>query len=81
MNGESKADIKRRFGVAVRRRRRELNLSQEELADRAALHRTYIGDIERGARNISLENIEKLAEALQISVSELFANYGIEGEN
>jgi len=81
VNGESKADIKRRFGVAVRRRRRELNLSQEELADRAALHRTYIGDIERGARNISLENIEKLAEALQISVSELFANYGIEGEN
>jgi transcriptional regulator with XRE-family HTH domain len=48
------------------------------LAERAGLHRTYIGDIERGARNLSLENIEKIAKALQISISELFAGYGVE---
>jgi transcriptional regulator with XRE-family HTH domain len=48
------------------------------LAERAGLHRTYIGDIERGARNLSLENIEKLSKALQISISDLFAKYGVE---
>jgi transcriptional regulator with XRE-family HTH domain len=48
------------------------------LANRCGLHRTYIGDVERGGRNISLENIEKLAAALEISISELFAGYGIE---
>lgn len=42
------------------------------------MHRTYIGDIERGARNVSLENIEKLAEALQVPISHLFAKYGVE---
>jgi transcriptional regulator with XRE-family HTH domain len=72
------ADIKERFGHAVRKRRQELGISQEELADRAELHRTYIGDIERGARNLSLENIEKLAKALEVSISVLFADYGIE---
>jgi transcriptional regulator with XRE-family HTH domain len=72
------ADIKERFGHAVRKRRQELSISQEELADRAELHRTYIGDIERGARNLSLENIEKLAKALEVSISVLFADYGIE---
>lgn len=48
------------------------------LAERAGLHRTYIGDIERGARNLSLENIEKLAKALQVSISDLFGNYGVD---
>lgn len=73
---ESEPDIKYRFGVAIRKRRQELNISQEELADRAGLHRTYISDIERGVRNVSLENIEKIVGALRISVSDLFANYG-----
>lgn len=42
------------------------------------MHRTYIADIERGTRNLSLENIEKLTKALQISISDLFAKYGVE---
>lgn len=75
-------DIKQRFGLAVKQRRRELGISQEELSFRAGLHRTYISDIERGSRNPSLENIDKLAKALEISISALFAHYGIErGDN
>ncbi|HJQ30576.1 MAG TPA: helix-turn-helix transcriptional regulator [Pyrinomonadaceae bacterium] len=70
--------MKSRFGLAVKQRRQEIGISQEVLAERAGLHRTYIGDIERGARNLSLENIEKLANALQIPISDLFANYGVE---
>jgi len=70
--------VKRRLGRAVKQRRQEIGISQEVLAERAGLHRTYIGDIERGARNLSLENIEKLAKALQISISDLFANYGVD---
>ena len=70
--------VKSRFGFAIKQRRQELGISQEVLAERAGLHRTYIGDIERGARNLSLENIEKIARALQISISDLFAKYGVE---
>ena len=80
MRQKDKTSIKQRFGLAIRQRRQELGISQEELSFRAELHRTYISDIERGSRNPSLENIEKLAKALDISVSILFANYGIEVE-
>lgn len=73
-------DIKKRFGKAIRRRRREIDLSQEALAEKTQLHRTYISNIERGIQNPSLENIEKLAKALDISISSLFSNYGIEKE-
>ncbi len=52
----------------------ELDLSQESLAERADLHRTYVADIERGARNVSLKNIEKLAKALGLSVADLFTS-------
>ncbi len=65
-------DIRVRFGKAVRNRRHKLNVSQEEFADMCALDRTYIGGIERGERNVSLVNIEKIARALQIRLSELF---------
>ncbi|HEX8499429.1 MAG TPA: helix-turn-helix transcriptional regulator [Pyrinomonadaceae bacterium] len=78
MKQGTKTDIRSRFGLAIKQRRQEIGISQEVLAERAGLHRTYIGDIERGARNLSLENIEKLAKALQISISDLFANYGVE---
>jgi CheY-like chemotaxis protein/DNA-binding XRE family transcriptional regulator len=70
--------IKSGFARAVRQRRSTLGLSQEQLAERAGLHRTYISDIERGARNLSLENINKLAHALNISISSLFASLGTE---
>ena len=65
-------DIRGRFGKAVRSRRNKLGVSQEEFAYMCGLDRTYIGGIERGERNVSLLNIEKIAEALKISLSELF---------
>ncbi len=60
------------FGGSVRGWRNHLGISQEELAERANLHRTYVSDVERGTRNVSLENIERLAQALDVSVSTLF---------
>lgn len=73
-------DIKIRFGAAVKIRRYEIGISQEALAERAGLHRTYVADIERGARNLAIENIEKLAMALEISISDFFANYDIDSK-
>ena len=64
--------IQERFGDAVRARREELGLTQEELAHRAKIHRTYLSDVERGSRNLSLVNIERLALALSLRISELF---------
>ncbi len=65
-------DSKKRFGNSVRAWRTQRGISQEKLAERADLHRTYISDVERGARNISLESMSKLARALEISVASLF---------
>jgi transcriptional regulator with XRE-family HTH domain len=65
-------DVRERFGTAVKFRREGLGLTQEELAERAGIHRTYLSDVERGTRNLSLVNIERLASALSISMSELF---------
>lgn len=59
------------FGQNVRRIRQQVGLSQEELAFRAKLHRTYISSIERGVRNVSLENIFAIAEALEVPPGEL----------
>lgn len=56
---------------AVHKRRGQLGISQEELANRAGLHRTYISDIERGARNPTLKTLSRLAVALEISASKL----------
>jgi transcriptional regulator with XRE-family HTH domain len=68
----SKKEILIKFGEKVREIRKEKGLSQEELAYRANLHRTYIGMIERAEKNITLLNIEKIANALEISVNDLF---------
>jgi transcriptional regulator with XRE-family HTH domain len=65
-------DIRVRFGKAVRRKRNKLGVSQEAFADLCELDRTYIGGIERGERNVALINIEKIARALKLSLSELF---------
>ncbi len=65
-------DLKTLLGMAIKTQRASLGISQEELAHRAGLHRTYVSDLERGARNPSIESIEKLADALQVSVSNLF---------
>ena len=64
--------IEQRFGIVVRQARRKLGLTQHELASRAGLHRTYISDVERGKRNVSLQIIERLAEALNVPVGTLF---------
>ena len=60
------------FGKRVRELRLTRNLSQEELGAHAGVHRTYIGMIERAEKNITLENIEKIAYALGVSISSLF---------
>ena len=60
------------FGKIIREIRKEKSLSQEELGFRSNLHRTYIGMIERGEKNISLENIEKLSRGLGVSMKLLF---------
>ena len=64
--------IEQLFGKVVRELRQQKNISQEGLADLSGLHRTYVSDVERGHRNISLQNIEKIAVALQISTSKIF---------
>ena len=65
-------DIRDRFGCAVKDRREALGLTQEEFAERAGVHRTYLSDIERGTRNLSLINIERVASALGLKISQLF---------
>ncbi|MFM5886976.1 MAG: helix-turn-helix domain-containing protein [Dolichospermum sp.] len=61
-----------KFGQKIREERLKQNLSQEELAEKANLHRTYIGMVERAEKNITLMNIEKISNALGVSISELF---------
>lgn len=61
-----------KFGEKVRAERHKLGLSQEDLASRAGVHRTYIGMIERAEKNITLENIEKITSALKISLPDIF---------
>ena len=66
-----KGDILEKFGDRVRELRSELELSQDKFAAKCGMDRTYMGGIERGERNLALRNIEKIAEALNITISEL----------
>lgn len=66
-------DVRKEFGAAIRAHRLKLGMSQEALAERAELHRTYVTDVERGARNLSLESIVRLARALDVSIDSLFS--------
>ncbi len=61
-----------KYGQTIRALRQSRNISQEQLADLCGLHRTYISDVELGKRNVSLENIDRIASALNISISEIF---------
>lgn len=65
-------DIRIRFGRAIRRIREEQGINQEEAAERCKLHRTYYSGVERGTRNLSLVNIEKISKGLKTSLPELF---------
>ncbi len=71
MSPNDPSGLPRTFGSAVRRLREKRGLSQERLAELAGLHRTYIGGIERGERNVSLVNIARLARALGLSLAQL----------
>ena len=65
-------DIRIRFGRAIRRIRAEQEINQEEAAERCGLHRTYYSGIERGIRNVSLVNIEKISKGLKTSLPDIF---------
>jgi transcriptional regulator with XRE-family HTH domain len=67
-------NIKKQFGQSVATHRNKLSLSQEEFATRCGLHRTYVGDIERGKRNVGLINIIRIATALGVPPSSLLDN-------
>lgn len=66
------SEIQRKFGKTIRKLRSNSGISQEQLADLCGLHRTYMSDVELGKRNVSLENIERIALALDIKLSDLF---------
>lgn len=66
-------DVRKKFGKQLRALREERGWSQEEFADRAGLHRTYVSAVERGVRNPTLSVLERLAKAFGIKLSELLA--------
>jgi transcriptional regulator with XRE-family HTH domain len=80
MTAEPLSPAARVFGERVRARRNERGESQEQLADAAGLHWTFVGQVERGRRNISLHNILKLAQGLQIDPAELVRGLRPPGE-
>lgn len=70
-------DLQAWLGETVKALRRRLGITQEELAWRADLHRTYIADIERGARNVTLRSMDSLAKAFEMTVGELLSNVSV----
>jgi transcriptional regulator with XRE-family HTH domain len=69
------AEIIIQFGKKIRDERLKQHLSQEQLAEKAGLHRTYIGMIERAEKNITLENINKICKGLNLNLSDLFKDF------
>ncbi len=67
----NKVKLLKEFGKKVREERRKLGLSQEALAEKAGVHRTYVGMIERGEKNITIANIHKISKALKVKISKL----------
>ncbi|MBT2289287.1 helix-turn-helix transcriptional regulator [Paenibacillus albidus] len=76
MPEESKSDIVRKIGERIRRMRKEKHLSQEQLAELSGLHTNYVGQVERGEKNVTLETLEKVVLGLGISLEELFRYVG-----
>jgi transcriptional regulator with XRE-family HTH domain len=72
MTTSNSKNIQKKFGTRLRQIRQNMGLSQEELAHLCNLDRSYVGGVERGERNISLVNIHKIADALNISPTEFF---------
>jgi transcriptional regulator with XRE-family HTH domain len=72
MNLKDKAFLQA-LGDRVRDRRAELKMTQQELGDRCGLHRTFVGSVERGERNVSILNLRQLASALRVPVADLLA--------
>lgn len=72
-----KNNVQKKLGEKICLARIDKAYSQEELADKTGLHRTYIGSVERGERNISLKNLLKITSALQIRLSDLFKELGL----
>ena len=72
MPAATAVDVVGLLGAAIRERRTVLRISQEELAMRCGLHRSYLSDVERGARNPSIKTIERIAHALHVPVVKLF---------
>jgi transcriptional regulator with XRE-family HTH domain len=68
MNGRQENAARLNFAQEMRRHRLEQGLSQESLAEKTGLHRTYIGSVERGERNICIDNMQRIAEALGVEL-------------
>ena len=75
------SDLTKIVGQRIRNYRTQLGLSQEKLAELSGCHPTYIGQLERGEKNATLESIDKVASSLKISLSKLFENLGGESTN
>ncbi|MUT64925.1 helix-turn-helix domain-containing protein [Paenibacillus sp. NEAU-GSW1] len=70
------SDLVKKVGERVRQLRKEKNLTQEELAERSSLHTNYVGQVERGEKNLTLETLEKIVAGLDVSLEELFRFLG-----
>jgi len=81
MEARGLSDIAKIIGQRIRNYRTKKGLSQEKLAELAGCHPTYIGQLERGEKNATLESVEKIASAMDISLSELFDKLGKSGGN
>lgn len=69
-------EARKRVGVNIQRLRRDADLSQEELGDRADVHQTYLSQVEGGKRNPSVDILERIAKALRVDIAELFSRSG-----
>ncbi|AKG36820.1 helix-turn-helix domain-containing protein [Paenibacillus durus] len=76
MPDESKSELVRKIGERIRRLRKEKGLSQEQLGELSGLHTNYVGQVERGEKNLTLETLEKMVFGLDISLEELFRYIG-----